>query len=347
LIHPATPETIAAAAAALRQGRLVAFPTETVYGLGGDARAPAAVAAIYATKKRPSRNPLIVHVPDLATARTLAHVPPLADRLATAFWPGPLTLVLPLREDTPLAPQVTAGGATVAVRAPAHLVARTLLEACGFPLAAPSANRSGSVSPTRAQHVAVDLALPTGADPQDAPLAMILDGGPCRVGVESTVLDLSGERPRLLRPGGVTLEALTEVIGEAPDRAPLFPARRKATTRKTAETASDEATDEAPLPSPGLLTSHYAPDRPVRLNATTAGPGEALLGFGGTPGATLDLSPTGDLEEAAHNLFAMLRTLDQPPHKGIAVVPLPTDGLGATLTDRLTRAAAPRDRDRT
>lgn len=336
LVRPADPTAIAAAAQALHGGRLVAFPTETVYGLGGDARSPSAVAAIYATKRRPSRNPLIVHVPDLAATATLARVTPLAERLAAAFWPGPLTLVLPLADDTPLAPQVTAGGATVALRAPAHPVARALLAACACPLAAPSANRSGSVSPTRAAHVAVDLALDPSLSPEDTPLAMILDGGPCQVGVESTVLDLSGPHPRLLRPGGVTVEALAAVLGETPARAALFPARRPTT-------ATGGADGTAPLPSPGLLTSHYAPDRPVRLNAETAAPGEALLGFAGTPGATLDLCPTGDLEEAARNLFAMLRALDRPPFTAIAVVPLPTVGLGATLNDRLARAAAPRE----
>jgi len=338
LVRSADPAAIAEAAQALQSGRLVAFPTETVYGLGGDARSPVAVTAIYTTKKRPSRNPLIVHVPDLAAAAMLARVTPLAAHLATAFWPGPLTLVLPLADDTPLAPQVTAGGATVALRAPAHPVARALLAACACPLAAPSANRSGSVSPTRAAHVAVDLALDPNTPPNDAPLAMILDGGPCRVGVESTVLDLSGPRPRLLRPGGVTVEALAPVLGAPPERATLFPARRP--------TNADDRGDTAPaLPSPGLMASHYAPDRPVRLNAETARPGEALLGFAGTPGATLDLSPAGDLEEAAHNLFAMLRSLDRPPYTGIAVVPLPATGLGATLNDRLTRAAAPRESD--
>ncbi|MBB4267561.1 L-threonylcarbamoyladenylate synthase [Roseospira visakhapatnamensis] len=339
LVRPADPAAIAEAAQALRAGRLVAFPTETVYGLGGDARAPGAVTAIYATKKRPSRNPLIVHVPDLAAAAALCRVSPLAERLAEALWPGPLTLVLPLRDRSPLAPQVTAGGTTVAVRAPAHPVARALLAACDVPLAAPSANRSGSVSPTRAAHVAVDLALDPDMPPDAAPLAMILDGGPCRVGVESTVLDLSGPVPRLLRPGGVTVEALTAILGAPPDSAALFPARRPKAGDAPARSGPP------PLPSPGLLTSHYAPARPVRLNAAAASPGEALLGFGGTPGATLDLSPAGDLEEAARNLFAMLRALDRPPHTGIAVAPLPTTGLGATLNDRLTRAAAPRDRN--
>jgi L-threonylcarbamoyladenylate synthase len=319
--HAATPDVLAEAARLLRAGRLVAFPTETVYGLGADARDDAAVAAIYAAKGRPARNPVIVHVPDAAAAAALAELPPAAWRLAERFWPGPLTLVLRRRPDSPLCARVSAGGATVALRAPAHPVALDLLRRAAVPVAAPSANRSGAVSPTTAAHVAADL----GAD-TDPPLAMILDGGPCPVGVESTVLDLSGPTRRLLRPGGIPREDLEQALGGSLAVGP-----------------AGEAAPADPLASPGLLSSHYAPGRPVRLNAAgPAGPDEALLGFGGTPGAMLDLSPAGDPAEAARNLFAMLRALDRPPFRAIAVAPVPPAGLGQAINDRLARAAAPR-----
>jgi L-threonylcarbamoyladenylate synthase len=321
---PATQEAIRRAAEALRAGCLVAFPTETVYGLGADARSEAAVAAIYAAKGRPAHNPCIVHVPDVAAAAPFVDLSPTAARLADRFWPGPLTLVLRRRPDGPLAPRVSAGAATVAVRAPAHPVALALLRAAGMPVAAPSANRSGAVSPTTAEHVRAEFAHGSGGP---CP-AIILDGGACRVGVESTVLDLSGDRPRLLRPGGVTREAIEQALGmplDTPDAAVVL-----------------DSAAESPAPSPGLLSSHYAPARPVRLNATSAAPGEALLGFGGTPGADLDLSPSGHLDEAARNLFAMLRALDRSPFGAIAVAPIPAHGLGVALNDRLARAAAPR-----
>jgi len=318
ILRPATTEAIEDAAAALRAGRLVVFPTETVYGLGADARSDIAVASIYAAKGRPDTNPCIVHVPALAAAAPLAALPTAAAPLAAAFWPGPLTLVVRRRPDSPLSARVSAGGATVALRAPAHPVALALLRAAAVPVAAPSANRSGAVSPTTAAHVLADLADGPGPKP-----ALILDGGPCRVGVESTVLDVSGPHPRLLRPGGVTREAIEATLG-------------------IAVAAREDAREDAPLASPGLLSSHYAPALPVRLHATAAHPGEALLGFGGTPGATLDLSPAGDLAEAARNLFAMLRTLDSPAYAGIAVAPIPHYGLGQALNDRLRRAAAPR-----
>lgn len=325
--QPATEAMIATAARALRDGRLVAFPTETVYGLGASARDDAAVAAIFRAKGRPGHNPLIVHVADADAAAMVTRMTNEAWRLARAFWPGPLTLVLPHHPDDALSPLVRAGGPTLAVRAPAHPVARSLLLASGLPLAAPSANRSGAVSPTTAAHVAAEL----GREPDPA-LAMILDGGPCGVGVESTVVDLTTTPPTILRPGGITREMLETALG-----GPVM-----LRTGPGAATPDTPGPPDIPLASPGLLGSHYAPRLPVRLNVTGAAPGEALLGFGGTPGATLDLSPAGDLAEAARNLFAMLRRLDGPPHSGIAVAPVPTHGLGLALNDRLARAAAPR-----
>jgi L-threonylcarbamoyladenylate synthase len=297
----------------LRAGRLVAFPTETVYGLGGDATNEHAVAAIFAAKARPRFNPLIVHVRDLAAAEKLAVFNEPAHRAAVHFWPGPVTLVLPRQPGVGLSLLASAGLDTVAVRVPAHPVAQALLREAGRPIAAPSANRSGRVSPTSAAHVAEDL----GDD-----VALILDDGPTPVGLESTVLDLSGEAPALLRPGAVTFEALTELLG--PVSLPV-----------------------SALPkSPGMLASHYAPRLPVRVAAMAARPGEALLAFGpnAPPGfAEVQwLSRAGDLAEAAANLFAMLRRLDCPSFAGIAVMPIPEQGLGRAINDRLRRAAAPR-----
>ena len=319
-IVPAGEGTIERAAELLREGRLVAFPTETVYGLGGDATNEAAVARIFAAKGRPRFNPLIVHVPGVAEAEALAGFDERARRAAARFWPGPLSLVLPRRPDSGLSLLASAGLDTVALRAPAHPVAQRLLRAAGRPVAAPSANRSGRVSPTTAEHVAGEFA---GED------LLILDAGPCPVGLESTVLDLTGPRPVLLRPGGVTLEALRAVIGPIDEPAPgKLPAG-------------------SPLPSPGRLPSHYAPSLPLRLAATAARPGEALLAFGpeAPPGfaEVLFLSRTGDLAEAAANLFAMLRRLDRPDFTGIAVMPIPEEGLGRAINDRLRRAAAPRE----
>jgi L-threonylcarbamoyladenylate synthase len=312
-IAPVSAATIAIAAALLRAGRLVAFPTETVYGIGGDATNDHAVAAIFAAKSRPRFNPLIVHIRDLAEAERLAVFNSPARHAAARFWPGPLTLVLPRQPSAGVSLLASAGLDTVAVRVPAHPVAQALLREAGRPIAAPSANRSGRVSPTEAVHVAEDL----GDD-----VAMILDGGPTPLGLESTVMDLSGEAPALLRPGAVTLEALTELLG------PI-------------------ALPGSGLPkSPGMLASHYAPQLPVRVAATEARPGEALLAFG--PDApsgfaeVLWLSRSGDLAEAAANLFAMLRQLDRPSFTGIAVMPIPEHGLGRTINDRLRRAAAPR-----
>ena len=315
----ATEANIAEAAALLRAGALVAFPTETVYGLGADATNDAAVAAIYAAKGRPTFNPLIVHVPTLAAADKLVAIDATACKLANAFWPGPLTLVLPRKSDSGLSLLLSAGLDTVAIRSPNHPVAQNLLAATGRPIAAPSANRSTEVSPTTARHVADSFAGIHGGP------AMILDAGPCAVGVESTVLDLSGAAPTLLRPGGATVERIEAVIG-------------------TIARAHHGDLGEAARPSPGMMARHYAPRRPLRLNAAEARADEALLAFGPPlPGAaqTLNLSARGDLAEAAANLFAMLRALDDPRFAAIAVMPIPRTGLGLAINDRLARAATP------
>jgi L-threonylcarbamoyladenylate synthase len=314
-IAPASPEAITRGAALLRAGRLVAFPTETVYGLGADATNERAVADIFAAKGRPRFNPLIVHIQNLAEAAQLAVFNERARRTAARFWPGPLTLVLRRRDGSGLSLLASAGLDTVALRAPRHPTAQALLRTVGRPIAAPSANRSGRLSPTEAAHVIDELG---------DRIALILDDGPTAVGLESTVIDLSAETPALLRPGGITIEQLTELLG--PISAP-----------------------SSALPkSPGLLASHYAPGLPVRLYATSARPGEALLAFGAEapPGfAEVQwLSRSGDLAEAAANLFATLRRLDRPPYTGIAVMPIPEDGLGSAINDRLRRAAAPRNR---
>jgi L-threonylcarbamoyladenylate synthase len=305
------------AARALRAGRLVAFPTETVYGLGAIATNDRAVAAIFAAKGRPRFNPLIVHVTDAPAARALARWNDVALRLAAQFWPGALTLVLPRAEGCPLSLLVSAGGDTVALRAPAHPVAQALLEATVLPVAAPSANPAGLVSPTTADHVEAGMG---------QAIDLIVDGGPCPLGLESTVLDATSAPPRLLRPGGVTREALEAVVGPLAD--PLTPS------------------GAGPRRSPGQLASHYAPARPLRLDVAAVGADEALLAFGPRPlpGAarTLNLSPSGDLAEAAANLFAMLRVLDRPEFRAIAVMPVPGRGLGEAIRDRLSRAAAPR-----
>jgi L-threonylcarbamoyladenylate synthase len=314
-ILPATHDAIGRAAQSLRDGGLVAFPTETVYGLGGNATNDVAVARIFAAKGRPPFNPLIVHVPGLPEAEALAVVDERARLAAARFWPGPLTLVLRRREACAVSLLASAGLDTLALRAPAHPVAQDLLRAAGRPIAAPSANRSGRVSPTTAQHVATDFG---------NTIALILDGGPCPIGLESTVLDLTGGKPVLLRPGGITLEALRAVFG-------------------IIETPAPEASSPR---SPGRLPSHYAPSLPVRLDATSARPGEALLAFGpeAPPGfaAAEWLSRRGDLTEAAANLFAMMRRLDRQEFTAIAVTPIPEIGLGRAINDRLRRAAAPR-----
>lgn len=297
------------AARILRDGGLVAFPTETVYGLGGDARNDLAVARIFEAKGRPRFNPLIVHVDGVDTARRLVDWPDEAEILASAFWPGPLTLVLPLKPGTGLSPLVTAELPTLAVRVPAHPVAQSLLATFGGPVAAPSGNPSGRISPTTAEHVAAGLS---------GRIEAILDGGPCGVGVESTILGLADE-PTLLRPGGLPVEAIEAALG-----------------RVVARHHADE-----PLTAPGQMASHYAPGVPVRLNATSARAGEVLLGFGSVE-CDLNLSPAGDLVEAAANLFGHLHRLDAMGAAGIAVSPIPDTGLGAAINDRLRRAAAPR-----
>ena len=309
---PITDASIEDAATTLRQGKLVAFPTETVYGLGGDATNDRAVAAIFAAKGRPRFNPLIVHLPDAAAARSHGVFDETADRMVAEFWPGPMTFVLHRQVDSPLSRLVSAGLETVALRVPAWDDARRLLQAAAVPVAAPSANRSGRLSPTTAEHVAQEL-----GDKVD----LILDGGPCAVGLESTVLDLSRDTPTILRPGGITQEAIEKVFGRPVDCA---------------------GTDDSTPKSPGMLSSHYAPTLPLRLDAKDARPGEALLGFGPAgAAAALNLSASGDLIEAAANLFAYLHRLDTPAYRGIAVMPIPERGLGRAINDRLRRAAVP------
>ena len=304
---------LARAADLLQGGGLVAMPTETVYGLAGDARNGAAVARIFEAKGRPRFNPLIVHVPDMEMARRVATFDDRAERVAAAFWPGALTLVLPLREDFGLSPLVTAGLSTVAVRMPAHPVARALLRAFGGPLAAPSANPSGKISPTHARHVMEGLG---------GKIEAVIDGGPCAVGVESTILGLEGA-PALLRPGGIAAEDLEALLG------PL----------------GTGGSHERPN-APGQLLSHYAPDAPVRLNVTGPAQGEVWVGFGAVGGdAPLNLSTSGDLVEAASVLFQTLRDADALAGPGgrIAFAPVPETGLGRAINDRLRRASAPRD----
>ncbi len=310
-IVPITPEMLDEAARLLRRGALVAFPTETVYGLGADATDDRAVARIFEAKDRPRFNPLIVHLTEAGAAKELARFDGRAAALAERFWPGPLTLVLRRSADCPLSPLVSAGLDTVALRVPAHDGARSLLRMAGVPVAAPSANRAGQLSPTRATHVQEALA---------NRVALILDGGPCPVGVESTVVDLSSTRPTLLRPGGLPLEDIEAALDEP--------------------VALAGTTPDAPK-SPGMVGSHYAPSIPLRMEAREARPGEALLGFGpDAAGATLNLSPSGDLVEAAANLFHHLHILDQGDYSGIAVMAIPERGLGRAINDRLRRAAA-------
>ncbi len=306
-------ESIVAAAAIWRRGGLVAFPTETVYGLGADATSDAAVAAIFAAKQRPSFNPLIAHVLDARAAQAQVEWNDRAEQLAKAFWPGALSLVLKRRADCKLSLLASAGLDTAAIRVPAHPVAQALLRAVQLPIAAPSANKSGAISPTTAQHVAQSLG---------DMVELIIDGGPCLVGLESTVVDLSGNTAKLLRPGGIARERIEALIG------------------KLAAPSGDV------LHSPGMMESHYAPSLPLRLNATSASNIEGLLAFGANvpSGAALtyNLSASSNLTEAAANLFAMLRALDRKDLDAIAVMPIPMEGLGEAINDRLKRAAAPR-----
>ncbi|WOJ89540.1 L-threonylcarbamoyladenylate synthase [Methylocapsa polymorpha] len=310
----ANQEGIDEAVRILRAGGLVAFPTETVYGLGADATSEAAVRRIYAAKGRPSFNPLIAHVESLAAAREQGVFSDEAARLAEAFWPGPLTLVLPLAARATVSALARSGLDSIALRAPAHPVALALIEAVGRPLAAPSANRSGRVSPVTAAHVAQDLG---------ARVDLILDGGPCPVGVESTIISCLDGRPRLLRPGGIARSAIEAALGFS----------------------LTEASPSGEILSPGALASHYAPRAKLRLEATDLEADEAGLDFGGRfrPDENVrDLSRSGDLAEAAANLFAFLRELDALGPSRIAVAPVPHHGLGEAINDRLKRAAAPR-----
>ena len=300
---------IARAAELLRAGALVSFPTETVYGLGADATNDHAVARIFEAKGRPHFNPLIVHVPSSDAIAEIAVLEGAALDLAQAFWPGPLTLVLPLKPNGPLSALVSAGLPTVAVRVPAHALAHRLLEAAGVPIAAPSANPSGRISPSTAQHV---------LDGLSGRIAAVLDGGPCDVGLESTIVGLEPE-PVLLRPGGLPVEAIEAALG------------RTIEGRQTG----------AAVNAPGQLESHYAPTALMRLNADVELPGERLLGFGHVD-AALNLSPSGDLVEAAANLFRFLHQLDADGDAPIAVSPIPDHGMGRAINDRLRRAAAPR-----
>ena len=312
---------VADAARVLAASGLVAFPTETVYGLGADATDGRAVARVYQAKGRPAFNPLIVHVADLNAAQGLGRFDADAARLAAAFWPGPLTLVLAKTAHCPVADLATAGLDTVAVRMPDHHVARDILAAFGKPVVAPSANRSGHLSPTTADHVLADLG---------GRIDLIVDGGATPVGIESTIVGCLGE-PVLLRPGGLPRAAIERTLG-----------------RKLADAPAAGTDDDAPL-APGMLASHYAPRTPLRLNASRVEPGEALLAFGPTPAegaghakSVLNLSERGDLIEAAANLFSQLRALDAAGAGAIAVMPIPADGLGEAINDRLARAAAPR-----
>ncbi len=297
---------IDAAATLIRRGGCVAFPTETVYGLGADATSDTAVAGIYAAKARPSFNPLIVHVPDADAAQAYVTWSDQAEALAQAFWPGPLTLVLPLKPSAKISQLATAGLSTLAIRCPAHPVAQALLKAADRPVAAPSANPSGKISATQADHVLAGL---SGA------IDAVLDGGASDVGVESTIIGLA-DTPRLLRPGGLDQIEIEAVLGQ-----PLAPPTQDVT-------------------APGQLASHYAPSAALRLNATQAAPDELLLGFGAIAGGR-SLSSTADLKEAAANLFALLHWADAQG-RPIAVAPIPDTGLGVAINDRLRRAAAPR-----
>ena len=317
-LAPASAANIERAGAILRRGGLVGMPTETVYGLAADATSDRAVAAIYAAKQRPAFNPLIAHVADLASARREGVLGPEALALADAFWPGPLTLVVPVAPTCRVSLLARAGLDSLALRVPAHPVALAMIEAAGLPLAAPSANRSGHVSPTLAAHVVADL---------DGRLDMILDAGPCPLGLESTILACLDGPPRLLRRGAVAREALEQRLGSA-----IIDISR--------------ASEAAPR-APGRLSSHYAPRARLRLDAFHVEPREAALDFGGALAANqslkrLDLSPRGDLIEAAANLFAFLRALDATGADTIAVAPIPERSLGEAIADRLRRAAAPR-----
>ena len=322
VVVPASAATIAEAGRLLASGQLVAFPTETVYGFGADATDPAAVAAIFAAKGRPGFNPLFVHVADLAAAAALADLGAKAVALARAFWPGPLTLVARRKASSGICAAVTAGLDTIALRVPANPVAHALLVAAGVPIAAPSANRSGHVSPTLAAHVEADLG---------DRVAMILDGGATAHGLESTVVDVTGARVRLLRLGSVTAADIEAVTGEAVLR-----------DTDLAQTADGHTAPH----SPGQLLNHYSPRARVRVDALTVEPGEGLIGFGEAmpahDGPAVNLSASGDLAEAASRLYAALRDIDETGVTSIAIQPIPNVGIGEAINDRLRRAAAGR-----
>lgn len=309
-IHPVNKDSIANAVQIMRGGQLAAFATETVYGLGADATSDEAVARIFATKERPQFNPLIAHVSSVAMAQTYVQWNDMAQILAETFWPGALTLVLPRARDSKLSLLVSAGLDSVGVRMPSHVGARQLIEALGVPIAAPSANRSGRISPTTAQHVMEELG---------GKIPLILDGGPCRIGLESTVVDLTADVPVLLRHGGITHAKLESAIGPV-----AF------------------AGAAHPQASPGMMQSHYAPQAKLRLNAQDIKQGEVFLGFGDISHGAFNLSPRANLTEAAANLFSMLRDADQPGITCIAVAPIPERDLGEAINDRLQRAAAGR-----
>lgn len=319
LIKVANKQSITDAAETLKSGGLVGMPTETVYGLAANALDGAAVAKIFEAKGRPAFNPLIIHVPDIEAASQYVEVSDIARGIARGFWPGPLTMILPRKKDCKISDLASAGLDTLAVRMPSHPVALSLLKEAGVPVAAPSANKSGSLSPTSPKHVHESL-----GDKVD----MILAAGPCEVGLESTVLDLSGDVPVILRPGGVTADDLSEALG--------------------AEVGYADANDDKPK-SPGMLLKHYAPTLPVRLNAIDVKEGEALLAFGSDKfmvGKSFpeqkkrNLSENSDLYEAAANMFAMLKELDGCGAQGIAVMAIPEEGIGLAINDRLKRAAA-------
>ena len=314
MIIPATPENISLAARRLRTGQLVAFPTETVYGLGADATLSKSVAAIFSAKNRPEFNPLIIHVPDMEIAVRLGEFNELAQELGDTFWPGPLSIVVNRQLDCPVSLLASAGLNTLAIRVPAHDTAQAILRSVARPIAAPSANMSGKISPTTASHVGESIG---------KTVDLIVDAGACSVGVESTVVDCTSNVPIILRPGGITAEQIEKVVGRV----------------ETTDIGSKNPR------SPGMLASHYAPDAAIRLNAISVSAEEALLAFGPQiiRGASIErnLSAAGDLEEAAANLFSMLRALDSVSGR-IAVMPIPDQGLGRAINDRLLRAAAPR-----
>ena len=326
---------LAQAAALLRRGQVVAFPTETVYGLGADARDEAAVQRIFTTKGRPAHNPLIVHVSGVQAAAALVRMDTRAMGLAGAFWPGPLTLVLNRQPDCPVALLTTAGLDKIAVRVPANKHAQRLLQICDMPIAAPSANPSGRISPSTADHVHAGLA---------GKIDLILDGGPCEDGLESTIIDCSGAAPVLLRPGGIARAAIETALQSAGVTVALIDAQ---TINK--QTSDSQTGDPQQPVAPGQLRSHYAPEAGVRLNATTASATEELIGFGPVAGAghlAMSFSQTADLREAATNLFAMLHQADAVTSgtgRTIAIAPIPDDGIGEAINDRLRRAAAPRN----